>query len=358
MPRGYRRIIVEVVGGLALLGSGFWLAGPQSERIPKYHETPIIYVENEKDGAKRGKARSGDTVGAIEAPVEKIAAEADKADERRHNANDLEAQIRAATAAEDQVPLTKIALILSILGVFGVGWTLLETRKANRLARHDAKVARMEAKAAAKESGMVLLEARRSANVAEGSLALAKDIAAVDMRPWLSIDLTLETGAEILPLGGEYTGLKFQVRRTIKNIGKTPARNVYGVADIQVVPLGRPNTVFWEDLIQKSTNHKYSGEIIFPGDSQEDVIGFFANTFMISNILTEDEMAQSSFQLWIYTSVSYESPSSERSAYYTTVRYRFTPSGQPFMEAIIGGLPIAKDKCQILRPNWACIKAT
>jgi len=62
----------------------------------------------------------------------------------KHDAEDLDAQVRSAGAAERQVRINWISLVLSGIGALFLAWTLIETRRSAKAAVRVAELARAE----------------------------------------------------------------------------------------------------------------------------------------------------------------------------------------------------------------------
>lgn len=84
----------------------------------------------------------------IESPAEAISRKEQEETSNRHEAEDLKAQIRAATAAEEQVLLARVNLVVAIVGGLLLLVTLKETRRAAHAAVAAAEAGRDSAKAA------------------------------------------------------------------------------------------------------------------------------------------------------------------------------------------------------------------
>lgn len=59
----------------------------------------------------------------------------------KHDADDLDAQVRTASAAEEQVRINWTSLVLSLIGAVFLGWTLFETRRSASAATKAAAAA-------------------------------------------------------------------------------------------------------------------------------------------------------------------------------------------------------------------------
>lgn len=127
MPRGYRGIFVAIAGLI------LWSQSPRAQGIASPTPTP-------KEQANQRARNDWDQpapvrVEVVESAGQAIANEAREAKSDHHDAEDLKAQIRAAQAAEDQVFPAWLAAILSFIGSLLIVWTLVETRRANRISR-------------------------------------------------------------------------------------------------------------------------------------------------------------------------------------------------------------------------------
>ena len=71
----------------------------------------------------------------IQSPSDAAHAKGREAQTDKHERENLDAQVRAADAAEDQVPIAWLATIFSALGLGFILWSLSEARAANKIAR-------------------------------------------------------------------------------------------------------------------------------------------------------------------------------------------------------------------------------
>ena len=84
-------------------------------------------------------------VRAVEDPADAARAREREARSDRHDAEDLDAQLRSAAAAEYQARLSLISLIVSSAGVIGVLWTVKQSREATAAAVMAAQAAQRSA---------------------------------------------------------------------------------------------------------------------------------------------------------------------------------------------------------------------
>ena len=126
----YRSVLTAL--GLALL----WGEAPRAQGISSPSPTP-----KEQPGKGTGHSDRQPNplaVTIVERPEQANASERREAESRKHDARDLDAQIRAAKAAEEQVSPAWLAAILSFIGTILIVWTLCLTRQANKIARDTA----------------------------------------------------------------------------------------------------------------------------------------------------------------------------------------------------------------------------
>lgn len=106
-----------------------------------------------------------------------------------HDARELDAEVRAAKAAEKQVLAAWAAAFLTFMGTALLVWNLREARRANR--------------------------------IANAALAHAKQVADEEGRPWVAI--------EVVPIGfhpkEQFTTLFYEIR--LRNIGRRIAKSVW-----------------------------------------------------------------------------------------------------------------------------------
>ena len=134
MLRGYWLSVCAAVG-LALAATAAMSAqAPRSQGVA----TPRPAVAGQS--ANSANAQPQPTVDApLPVQIIQSSSDAEHAQEREaksdnHDAEDLDAQIRAADAAEKQIPPAWVAAILTFFGTALLVWNLTEARKANRIA--------------------------------------------------------------------------------------------------------------------------------------------------------------------------------------------------------------------------------
>lgn len=213
MLRGYRCIIFAVVGWLALAGQA-----PSAERVSSPAPAPKEQAQQStQNGSGKPKSLS---VTIVESAEQAKASERGQAESRQHDARDLDAQIRAADAAEEQVFPSWLGAILSFAGTALIIWTLYETRSANALSRREFARARIESRKA-------YAEARRANEIAQ-------DTAAKQLRPYLYIMGDDDSAVDRPFVRNERLPISF------KNYGQTPALNVciFIASDLVKRPIG------------------------------------------------------------------------------------------------------------------------
>lgn len=140
MFRGYRHYIIAAFGCLAFAGTSSWSQPPGTERISSPPPAPKEQASGATNNAKPSPQPLAVTI--IETPEQRVTADRAQAESRQHDARDLDAQIKAANAAEKQVFPSWMGGILSFIGTVLLIWTLLETRKSANAARDAADYAR------------------------------------------------------------------------------------------------------------------------------------------------------------------------------------------------------------------------
>lgn len=123
--------ICAVVVAAGLLGLR---QAPNPERVAQ--PAPVVASQAESGAqARQQQPPPPLAVQIVQTPVQAESDARREAEARKHDAKDLEAQERAATAAEKQISPAWTAAILSFLGTCLLVWTVWETRKANGIAR-------------------------------------------------------------------------------------------------------------------------------------------------------------------------------------------------------------------------------
>ena len=224
MLRGYRSI-VAALGGLAL-----WSQSPRAQGVPSPSPAP---KEQPSQSAQSGNGKPKPlAVAIVESPEQAKADERREAEGKRHDASDLDAQIRAANAAEEQILPAWLAALLSFAGTGLIVWTLYLTRKANEIAK-------------------------------EGQ------------RAWLSISPKLKLPLEPYQAqaGAAY---RVEVSANIKNYGSSPGLQVFFDVGTDLA-LGAGLKELKNFMSRWASDRGAAGEIIFPGDTIE--MGFNAAIF-------------------------------------------------------------------------------
>lgn len=120
----------------------------------------------------------------------------------------------------DEGGLPWLNILLGALAALGIGYALLERRRAAR-ARAEAERAESRAVAQAEAARRIReTERARAAVVPEITPATVAAPAVDDDRPWIELDFAPETAA------ATERDAQVQYRLTVRNIGKSPAHNV------------------------------------------------------------------------------------------------------------------------------------
>lgn len=158
---GYRRILLAAVGCLILGSHALSAQSPQRERMT--HPAPS--VERQDDGQSHSSGRPTEPppipVRIIQSSDEAAYEQARDAKTDDHAAKNLDAQVRATSAAEKQVPVSQAATILTFVGTCLLVWTLFETRKTAKAAI-DGVAAADRAAAAAERANTELRHSQRA----------------------------------------------------------------------------------------------------------------------------------------------------------------------------------------------------
>lgn len=197
MLRRYRGFLAAIAG-LVLLGEA-----PSTQRVASPSPPPKEQAEH-----PTGRGQSSPSplpVSIVETPEQSVASERRESASSDHDTRDLDAQIRAANAAEKQILPAWIASVLSGFGTLLIVWTLLETRRSNAIAKRDYARARTEAK--------------NALNAAKEATGIAERTAKFQSRPYL---FPSHAGFKINDAGEPIAEV------VIKNFGQTPAINKRG----------------------------------------------------------------------------------------------------------------------------------
>ena len=130
MSRGYWLSLIAIVGWLGF--AGFALAQtPENKGVPDKAPAVETQPTNNPKTAKPITQSFPLKVQIIESQVDAEHTQAREQKSDQHDAEDLDAQVRAANAAERQIWFTKANIFLTFAGTLLILWTLWETRKAN-----------------------------------------------------------------------------------------------------------------------------------------------------------------------------------------------------------------------------------
>ncbi len=130
MLRGYRLLFVAI--GLVLGGQA-----PRAQGVPSASPAPKEQTAQPTRGPD-GKPKPL-AVTIFESPEQAKASEGRETESDKHDARDLDAQIRAANATEKQIVPSWLAAILSAVGTVLIVWTLFLTRRANAISRDASR---------------------------------------------------------------------------------------------------------------------------------------------------------------------------------------------------------------------------
>lgn len=196
--------------------------------------------------------------------------------------------------------------------------------------------------------------ARTSAIAADVSNKITREIYVATERPWLSLGATLSS---------DLTWCDYDARLSVDfeivNIGKSPATNIYMIAEIHVRPIGATNLDLWEDLILRVNEHKYEGEIIFPRGNLKSTWNFDITEKSIARVLVKEGMDNIGIHPWILACVSYQFTEESERTHYTAIRLSLVRrSGDHATSIMPDRKPVARADLELSRPNRMCIRAT
>lgn len=117
-----------------------WSPAQCDERVPNTSPPPSEQVLNELDKSQSRPFLF--PVIIVESGEQAEASKRKELETREHDARELEAQVRAADAAEKQIFPARIGVLVGAIGTVLLVWTLFETRKAAKAAWDAADSAR------------------------------------------------------------------------------------------------------------------------------------------------------------------------------------------------------------------------
>lgn len=185
------------------------------------------------------------------------------------------------------------------------------------------------------------------------SVDLSRDQMIVENRPWLAV----ETESVSQSFYVYYDGLKIDVDFGIKNVGRSPALNVYFHAELRLASIVDPTVAErlypdWQDIIKRTIDHQYSGEVIFPNDTLHQSWKFDISPFMHAQ---RPKGPSGTYVPWILASVSYRTGVGEQSILHTAVRLRILDVNFSSDAEL---LSFAQTPIRLERPNRRSIEVT
>jgi hypothetical protein len=202
MPKGYWLSVIAIVG----LASAALAQAEQSQRVPE--DTPGVQ-EQHKGQAGTGQNDTGKfsiPVRIIEDPIEAQRARDSEEKTRKHETDDLQAQIRtadaserAAAAAERQIVIAWWQLAFAGLGTIAFLYTLKLARQANK-------------------------HALSAVETAEAANAISEDTAKRQLRAYIEVRAVYPRELE--------DGKPVPVCIELANCGQTPARNIAAMGQV------------------------------------------------------------------------------------------------------------------------------
>jgi hypothetical protein len=217
-----------------------------------------------------------------------------------------------------QVILDALGVAITALATIAIAWfTLTLRRSTDKLWDAGERQLALLAKSSAAQS----YDMQESIGAANTANELNRRNAAADQRPWVTIsDMKLDQPFTFVSAGAN-AGFKFNV----KNVGKSPALNVYVHLKLTVRKLGETKTITEErdafrDEFLARKNPGYA-VAIFPGDHEETTI---SASVMQSDIeqATAVTSAGNIISPIVWVGVSYESAGGE---YHHTIAQYMTP---------------------------------
>lgn len=222
MSCSYWLPVLAIGGFLATTGLG---QTPNSQRVAK--ESPPV-ASQAADSTESKEDPSFDAalpIRTIESAADAKHTQEREAKSDKHDAEDLDAQIRAADAAEKQISPAWAAAAITFLGTIFVYWNLKEIQKSNRISA-------------------------RSAKAAEDGVEVARKAIAIANRPWV--------GVEQMALRPMIPGSPLDVAVLVKNFGNSPALKLrcsvnYSVTSGNTVPVLPPTGTSYAVLFPQNS---------------------------------------------------------------------------------------------------------
>ena len=133
MLRGYRSIV------FALVGLTLWSQALRAQGVSSPSPAPKEQPAKTALTSDWEREPTPHAVTVVDSTDKADASERREAEIKQHDARDLDAQMRAANAAEDQIFPAWLGALLSFAGTGLIVWTLFLTRKANAIAQDTAR---------------------------------------------------------------------------------------------------------------------------------------------------------------------------------------------------------------------------
>ena len=228
MSRGYRLSVVALAGLILSAVAALSAPAPVAQRVPAPRPAITDAVHTQEREAKADK----------------------------HDAEDLAAQIRAAKAAEEQIPPMWVAAFLTFAGTLLLIWNLTEARKANRIARE--------------------------------AIAQSEQHIQMQLRPQITAQYASLASSLALEQGQNNHGLRIDVTINVKNAGSGIARNVQvrAIATNSVgIDRGQFASDYFAQQIAFANTDTVGGDLLAAGEELEQTHGLMIMDAELTRIL-------------------------------------------------------------------------
>ncbi len=132
MLGSYWRYFATAFGCLAFGVAGYLLHTPDSPRVPEQRPAVEAKAERPVSGGAQQPAKPPVAITVVESSEQAVASASREAETRKHDAEDLDAQVWAANAVEQQVAPVWWAAVLSFIGTALIVLTFLANRDTSR----------------------------------------------------------------------------------------------------------------------------------------------------------------------------------------------------------------------------------
>ncbi|HQS07589.1 MAG TPA: hypothetical protein PLK13_02085 [Xanthobacteraceae bacterium] len=256
------------------------------------------------------------------------------------------AQWSASDAAKESADWARRNFWIDVVGCFIGILTLGAASAAAWYAREAAKHTETSAKESRRNADAAVLAGEQATQANRQ----VRDIFGSENRPWIKLTHKLAS-----PLTWSESGARVSIIFTLTNVGKMPAENLWFDSIINLKPQGVTNISDWSEFIEETRIHKYTGDVIFPGDERDTTWNFDIDSSLISQVIHQPGEG---FSPWFFACAVYESGVVDQIRRSTAVRLRLSllsaGGHSTTFRPEAGNIPMTR--MHLVRPQWNCIR--